>query len=400
MPDPQTLVEILNQRDKIKDPRIEAAFLAIPRQTFLPQQPPEKVYTDSSIVITYDDHDNALVSSIMPSMLAEMLHQADLRAGQNVLEIGTGTGYFAALLRHVLGPDSTVTSVEIDRDMAQTAERNLMRLGMKNLHIVHADGSEGYAPRASYDRIVSTVGVWDIPAAWVRQLKPNGKLIVPIWLDGLQVVATFVKESEDLLLSETNTPGAFVYMRGEASGPRVSKRVGSTSLTLLADDINDIDVAALHLLLSEDQSYDHLSTSLASEEYWYGFLPYVMLHEPASDVFALYEVRGDQKAYGMSGEGFALIMPGSVCFVPYFGAGSTYSFAGADAFLEVEKQLDNWKAAGRPGLAQLRLRLVAMATRNRPQITTGKLYQRRIHYLHVWQENVTEDSTEDANATP
>lgn len=391
----EPLVHLLSERGKLQDSRIEAAFTEVPRHIFIPQADPNEVYADKSIVIAYDENDEAIISSIMPSMLAQMLHQLDLSAGQNVLEIGTGTGYFAALLRHVLGETATVTSIEIDRDMTDIAEKNLLKLGFRNINIVHGDGANGYAPRASYDRIVSTVGVWDIPATWIRQLKPGGRLVVPVWLDGVQVIATFVKESEDVLYSEWNTSGAFVYMRGMAEGPRVTKRIGSTSLSILADDIGRIDSAALNALLLEDYDLCQLSISLESEEYWYGCLPYIMLHEPEHYIFALYEVRGDQQAYGMEGEGFALFTAGSACFVPYFGLGGTHCFAGADAFLMVEELVNNWNLAGRPGMDQLRLRLIPYGDK-KPEITAGKLYERKEHYLHVWFDSVapTNDETE------
>ncbi|MEQ8674498.1 MAG: methyltransferase domain-containing protein [Aggregatilineales bacterium] len=383
----EPLVNLLTERGKLQDSRIEAAFAEVPRHIFIPQADPQDVYTDTSIVIEYDENNEAVISSIMPSMLAQMLHQLDLSSGQNVLEIGTGTGYFAALLRHVLGADSTVTSIEIDREMTHAAEKNLLKLGFRNINIVNGDGASGYAPRAAYDRIVSTVGVWDIPPAWIRQLKPNGRLVVPVWLDGLQVIATFVKESDDVLYSEWNTSGAFVYMRGMAAGPQVNKRIGSTSLSLLADDIRSIDSAALNALLLEDFDLCQLTIPLASEEYWYGCLPYIMLHEPEHYIFALYEVRGDQQAYGMGGEGFALFTAGSACFVPYFGLGGTHCFAGADAFLMVEELVNNWQEQGRPGIDRLRLRLIPRGE-TRPEISTGKLYERKEHYLHVWFDDL------------
>lgn len=377
------LIDILKQQNKLADTRIEAAFADVPRHIFVPNADPKDIYADKSIVLQYDETGEALSSSIMPSMLAQMLDQLALEPGQNVLEIGAGSGYFAALLRHVLGDSSTVTSIEIDREMVNIASDNLQKLGFRNINIVHSDGANGYAPRASYDRIVSTVGVWDIPTTWIQQLKPNGRLIVPIWLDGLQVIATFVKEREDVLVSELNAAGAFVYMRGIAAAPQVSKRVGSTSLRLYADDIKEIDTVALHALLSEDHDFCHLSKSLASEEYWYGVLPYIMLSEPKDTVFAVYSVMDNQKAYGIDGEGFAILAAGSACFVPYFGLGNTHCFAGADAFLTVEEQMDAWDAAGRPGIDRLRLRLHPRIG-TRPKITEGKLYERRNHILHVW----------------
>lgn len=389
------LVEILRQHGEFIDPYVAAAFWSVPRGLFLPGVPEEIVNSDTSVDITFDKDGEVICSSAMPSTIAYMLRQLEPHNGLNVLEIGTGTGYSAALMRHLVGPNGNVTTLELDPIAAQMAQDNLLRAGISGVNVVNTDGSMGYAPRAAYDRIVATVGLWDVPPVWVHQLKANGLLVVPIWLDGLQVSAAFEPQADGTLLSTRNMPTAFVYLRGALAGPNVRKRIGSTGLTLLTDDARQIDSAAMSLLLADDQDQCHLGYPLDSTQYWYGFLPYMMLRETENDIFALYYVAEGLSAFGIEGKGFAFFSPGSACFVPYLGLGLTHCFAGADAFLTVEEHLHDWNQAERPGIDCLRLRLIPKE-QGKPEITIGKIYERRDHYLHVWQELPEKDDTSES----
>jgi len=380
-----TLIDVLDERGLLTEPRVRAAFAAVPRNQFLPNVPLEDVFADKTIPVRLDDQGNATCSATMPSMLAFMLQELDLQPGHNLLEIGTGTGYTVALMRHLLGKTGRITSLEIERDIAEHAEDNLRRANVTGYNIVVVDGAEGYAPRAQYDRIMVTAGIWDMPTPWIRQLKPDGRIVAPVWIDGLQVAAAFTLDEDGTLYSDTMTPSTFVYIRGVAAGPQVSKRIGSTSLRLIADDITQVDPIALATLLSADHEAVQLSKPLNKWDYWYGFLPYLMLNEPRQNIFALYHLLQGGKAYGLEGEGFVLLTPASACFVPYYGLGFAHNFAGSDAYLAVEDYLKRWQDAGRPGLDRLRLRLVPK-TQERPTVTNGKVYDRRDHYLAVWME--------------
>ena len=156
-------------------------------------------------------------------------------------------------------------------------------------------------------------------------------------------------------------------------------------MIILADQVNEIDTASLHLLLSDDLEIHSLGTRLNPEDYWYGFQLYLMLNEPKSFVFAVYSIPSEQKAYGMEGNGIMLFAPASVVFAGYHDGGSVHSFGGADALLEMQTQLQNWLTLDRPNSDQLRLRLIPVEL-GKPEILQGKLYTRKYHYLHVWQD--------------
>ncbi len=107
-----------------------------------------------------------------------MLTALQAEPGMSVLEIGTGTGYQAALLAHRLGGQN-VTSIEIDAAVAALARKALADADYGALTVVTGDGAAGYPPRAPYDRVIATVGACDVPTAWVAQTKPGGRIVLP-----------------------------------------------------------------------------------------------------------------------------------------------------------------------------------------------------------------------------
>lgn len=142
-------------------------------------------FEDVPLTIQWDDGDHsgaepgqlATSSASMPSVVTAMLGDADLEPGMRVLEIGTGTGWSAALMAHGLGPDA-VMSVEIDPVVGEQAARNLIAAGAK-VRMVIGDGRNGASIDAPYDRVIATVGVRSIPAAWIAQTAPGGLIVAP-----------------------------------------------------------------------------------------------------------------------------------------------------------------------------------------------------------------------------
>ncbi|MET9968749.1 methyltransferase domain-containing protein [Streptomyces sp. NPDC006356] len=116
-------------------------------------------------------------SAAMPSVVFRMLRDLDVRAGHRVLEIGTGTGWNAALLAHRLGHENVV-SIEIDSVVATAARDRLARSGLP-VHVLTGDGEEGDQPGAPYDRVIVTAGVRRIPAAWIRDTTAGGLILAP-----------------------------------------------------------------------------------------------------------------------------------------------------------------------------------------------------------------------------
>lgn len=117
-------------------------------------------------------------SSSMPGLMTRMLEALDVRDGHRVLEIGTGTGYNAALLAHRLG-DANVFSVDIEPDLVELARQRLARIGYHPT-LVAADGAAGLAEHAPFDRIIATCAVPTLPWAWVEQTSPAGLIITDV----------------------------------------------------------------------------------------------------------------------------------------------------------------------------------------------------------------------------
>jgi protein-L-isoaspartate(D-aspartate) O-methyltransferase len=382
----RSMLESMKQDGALDAPGVEAAFRTVPRHLFLPGVPLEEVYANKAVGLKHDTEGLLVSSSSQPSMMAIMLEQMALKAGDNVLEIGTATGYNAAIMKHIVGDGGNITTIEIDKDLADQAVINLQRAKVRDVNVVHGDGAVGYPPRAAYNAILATVGVWDIPPAWITQLKPQGKLVVPLVVDGVQLSATFERQPDGTLLSTDNRPCAFVYLRGAYAGPDFRRQIGSSSLYILADDVDKIDTISLHALLSDDHEYCQFDKPLTSADYWQGYQLYLMVNEPSDAVFMVYAVVEGQKAYGMEGRGIALYTPGSIGFAGYADKGTVNCYAGSDAFIMMQNKLDEWIAAGEPEATELRLRLIPKQL-GKPEIDNGKLYTRRDNYLHAWIEN-------------
>lgn len=139
-----------------------------------------------------------------------MLETLDVRDGERILEIGTGTGYNAALLAHRLGDDN-VFSLDIDSELVDTARQRLARIG-RHPHLAAGDGAEGWPPHAPYHRILCTCAVRCIPAAWYDQLTPGGQLLVDFKPHGGNLVLLH-KKADRLEGQFTTYYGAFMVMR-------------------------------------------------------------------------------------------------------------------------------------------------------------------------------------------
>lgn len=377
----ETLIDTI-KRAGLLDASLEAAFRALPRAAFLPNLPPDQVYKDEAVPTKIDEDGTVLSSASQPSMMAIMLRQLDLKPGHNVLEIGTGTGYNAALMQYIVGDKGKVTTVEIDAQVAEQARANLQRAAMSRVQVVEGDGAVGYAPRANYDRIIVTAGIWDVPRTWVRQMKPKSILVAPIWMDGFEVSAAFTLQPDGTLSSSDNRLCWFIRLRGRASGPESAVRVATSGLYVYSSA--HIDSAALQMLLSDDAEESYLGVQLDSWDYWRGFLPYFVLHVPDSFVLARYQVDRDMSPYGITSSGFALITQGSACFVPVGAQGAARSFGSADAVLAVQEMIAAWERDGKPRQDRLRLRLVP--TGQSFDANGARVYTRRDHDLIAWLE--------------
>jgi protein-L-isoaspartate(D-aspartate) O-methyltransferase len=205
----QLMVERLIAEGALWDPALIEAFRQTPRHCFLDRiflfqrkhgrwqevhttdpGPAELkvIYSDRALItrLTAEGPEGRggltpISSSSQPSLMAQMLQDLHLAAGQRVLEVGAGTGYNAALMAHVVGPGN-VHSLDVDRSVLAEAWEHLQGFPERGVRLYHADGREGFADAAPYDRIMATAATEDLQPAWLEQLAAGGLLLAPLAL--------------------------------------------------------------------------------------------------------------------------------------------------------------------------------------------------------------------------
>ncbi len=251
------LIAYLKQQNLITRAEIERAFHATPRHVFLPNVDVQDAYKDRAIATKFEG-EMAISSCSQPAIIAIMLEQLDVREDMNVLEIGAGTGYNAALLSRIVGTRGHVTTLDIDEDIVRAARAHLQSAGVSNVDVICADGGDGYAPHAPYDRIILSVGAWDISPAWLMQLRLGGVLVLPLWFGARQYAIAFEKVNAHLR-SRSIQPCGFMALRGNFAGPRVWQV--TAGYIVGGECVERLDINALRGLLAQPPRSRLLPTS-------------------------------------------------------------------------------------------------------------------------------------------
>jgi protein-L-isoaspartate(D-aspartate) O-methyltransferase len=249
---------------------VDAALRAVPREAFLPGMPLAEAYGDSPVVTHRDKDGVATSSASAPGIVAAMLAQLDVRAGQRILEIGAGTGYNAALLAHVAGPGGLVTTVELDPHIAADAEGALVAAGYSRVTVIAGDGEYGHATDAPYDRIVVTAGAWELPRAWADQLAPGGLLVFPLRMRGVTRSVTF-ERAAGIWRSRAMYECGFMPLRGAGGVVERNVPLGDTGISVRIDDGQPADSTALqHALTSTPaQTWTGVEVTVTGElDFW------------------------------------------------------------------------------------------------------------------------------------
>jgi methyltransferase of FxLD system len=228
----EKLVRDLRDGGWLSNDRVAEAFAAVPREVFVGDVAQarglEAVYANEALPAKVDAQGRWVSSSSQPSIMTMMLELLDPRAGERVLEIGGGTGYNAALLRELVGRKGRVTTIEIDRELAGRARAALGRSG-HHARVVIGDGRRAYAAGAPYDRIIVTASVAEVPNAWIDQLRPGGRLVVPLRL-GTEVVPQVIPAFErrgGVLASIGMTWGGFMDLYDGVAHPAIPPQLNA-----------------------------------------------------------------------------------------------------------------------------------------------------------------------------
>jgi protein-L-isoaspartate(D-aspartate) O-methyltransferase len=283
------MVDALCAAGRIRTPEVERAFRAVPRHLFLPSFSLHEAYADDAVPIRFADG-VATSSASQPSMMAIMLEQLGLRAGQRVLEIGAGTGYNAALMSTIVGSAGAVTAIDIDPDLVDAAAEHLAAArpqlssaGAAEIRLVCGDGALGYPERGPYDRIVLTVGSDDVRPEWVEQLAPGGRLLLPLAVRGSQLSVALDLGEDGRLRSDSVQSCMFIRLRGIGSGTGTTVELDGLGLAVeVPSDGVPADPARLAAALADPGPPVRLPFPLRQADVWDGFGLWLALTEPGA----------------------------------------------------------------------------------------------------------------------
>ena len=189
----------------IQDPRVLAAMSRVPRHELVPENVRGQAYEDRPLPIGNDQ------TISQPFVVAYMTEQLQLRGGERVLEIGTGSGYQAAVLAEIAGE---VYTIEIVEPLGVRARNDLQRLGYQNVHVRVGDGYRGWPELAPFDAIIVTAAPEHVPQPLIDQLAVGGRMVLPV--GGLDQELLRIERREDGIQQERLIDVRFVPMRGEA----------------------------------------------------------------------------------------------------------------------------------------------------------------------------------------
>ena len=195
--------EQLQARD-IKDPRVLEAMRTVPRHLFVPEPQRRRAYGDYPLPIGYEQ------TISQPYIVAFMTQALDVAPGDKVLEIGTGSGYQAAVLARLV---RVVYTIEIVEPLARRAGETLKQLGFANVHVRAGNGYLGWPEEAPFDRIMVTAAPDEVPPALVQQLKVGGRMAIPVGVTSQEL--RILRKTERGLQTLETLPVRFVPMTGK-----------------------------------------------------------------------------------------------------------------------------------------------------------------------------------------
>ncbi|WP_405912910.1 methyltransferase, FxLD system [Streptomyces sp. NBC_00963] len=262
------LVDEVRANGTARTPAVETALRTVPRHVFVPDVSLEDAYANAPVHIKYDTDGTSISCASQPGVVALMLDQLDAQPGQRILELGAGTGYNAGLLAHLVGESGHVTTLDVDEDIVEGARAHLAAAGVTNVEAVTRDGALGYAESAPYDRIIATVGAHGVPHAWLHQLAPGGRLLVPQRLKGTVSRSIAYEQRGGRWMSLGSEMNTFMPLRrGIADDDRrVIPLSSDGSVRLQAPAGQKIDADALAGVLDQPRTEEWTGTTVRAME--------------------------------------------------------------------------------------------------------------------------------------
>lgn len=246
------MVDELRSSGRLASAALEEAFRAVPRHVFLPEIAAADAYSDRAFVIKTDVSGLPLSSSSQPMMMAIMLEQLGIGPGDRVLEVGTGTGYNAALMARLAGEQGLIVTIDIDPGLVARARAKLAAAGAvaggtaADVIAICGDGGFGAPDYAPYDKIIVTAGAWDVAPQWLAQLGPGGCIVLPLSVRGSQL-SVALERADGHWRSRSIYPCGFIRMTGAFGSPESFVPLGpQPGMHVQADDGRPLDTRALY----------------------------------------------------------------------------------------------------------------------------------------------------------
>lgn len=236
----ESYVDMLRNQGVIRSPRVLEAFRRVHRHRLLrrfyvakkeyssqsgyeerindPTDPKledlDMIYSHRALITRLGSNGLPTSSTSQPNLMAQMLELMNLDEGMKVLEIGAGTGYNAALISEIVGDQSLVVAVDIQPDVIADTEELLNYAGYSGIQLFALDGFFGVPEQAPFDRIVATVGLYDISPYWVEQLSDDGQMLLPLYQGGSCPLLR-VTEANGRILAKAVGASGFMSIQGE-----------------------------------------------------------------------------------------------------------------------------------------------------------------------------------------
>ncbi len=210
--DRETMVKRQIQRRGVNDPNVLSALMTVPRHAFVRKGDSRYAYKDSPLPIGYGQ------TISQPYIVGFMTEILGLNDNFKVLEIGTGSGYQAAVCGEIA---KEVYTIEIIKPLAESAGKRLKNLGYHNVFVKAGDGYDGWPDQAPFDVIIVTAAAGLVPPPLLKQLKPGGKMLLPLGSPyGFQVLVLVTKDNKGQITSKELLPVRFVPMTGKITEKR------------------------------------------------------------------------------------------------------------------------------------------------------------------------------------
>jgi protein-L-isoaspartate(D-aspartate) O-methyltransferase len=371
------LADELVAKGAITTAPVEQAFRTVPRHLFIDRG---EVYVPEEqklreVLCDHESPDADVLDAIyrdapvslspgslssQPMCMAWMLEDLQLRPGMRVCEIGTASGWNAALLAKIVGDPSLVYSIEVDAELAQSAKRHLEESGYGGVTVVTSDGAKGHAPGAPYDAIIVTCGCTDLAPTWVEQLAEGGAILVPLHVAPSGDPTLLVRRSAEGLRGRFTRWIWFVECRSEVMPESVlPEAISGEEALALGSQVDEVDFP------QSDEVFADYSDRRCS------FFLFLSMQMTPHDRLVTWEhARPAGMAYPAAGEACVFSAEGRIQVI-----------GGTTQLQRLLGIAERWEALGRPVIRDFAVTVVPAGTVTEVPPTGGIL--RRRHYDYI-----------------